>query len=117
MADFNNPFPDSGAKFWTVMAGIAGSMLSLRTLVDASPWMRMLSACSSFTLAFFTTPFIARVVGAGEDGERLIALIGAFLGVNILAGVAVFGVKWREDPAAAMAWLFSILTAWRGVPK
>lgn len=114
MADFNDPLPGSGVSFWTMAAAAVGSLLTLRTLVDSSPTTRAMSVLGSWALSFFATPGVAEWLGATHRQERIIALVIAFLGVNILAGLATFSEKWRADPQAAIAWAWSL---WRGGPK
>ena len=114
MSDFNDPLPGSGVSFWTMAAAAAGSLLTLRTLVDSSPVTRGLAVLSSWGLSFFTTPGVAEWIGATKNGERIVALLIAFLGANILAGLFTFTEKFRVDPQAAAAWAWSL---WRGGPK
>lgn len=109
--DANDPLPGSGVSFWTMMAAAVGSLLTLRTLVDSGPTTRAVSVVSAWGLSFFTTPGIVEWLGASHKQERIIALLVAFLGVNLLAGLATFAEKWRADPQAAFAWLWSL---WRG---
>jgi hypothetical protein len=114
MADFNEPLPGSGVSFWTMAAAAVGSLLTLRTLVDSSPTTRAMAVLGSWGLSFFATPAAAEWLGASHKQERIIALVIAFLGVNILAGLATFSEKWRADPQAAITWAWSL---WRGGPK
>ena len=114
MNDFNDPLPGSGVSFWTMMAAAVGSLLSLKTLVDSSPTTRALAVVSAWGVSFFGTPALVEWLGASHKQERIIALLLAFLGVNFLAGLATFAEKWRNDPQAAFAWLWSL---WRGGPK
>lgn len=114
MSDFNDPLPGSGVSFWTMAAAAAGSLMTLRTLVDSSPMTRGVAVLSSWGLSFFTTPAAAEYLGASHKGERLIALLIAFLGANVLAGLFTFTEKFRVDPQAAAAWAWSL---WRGGPK
>lgn len=114
MSDFNDPLPGSGVSFWTMAAAAVGSLLTLRTLVDSSPMTRGLAVLSSWGLSFFTTPGVTEFLGATHRQERIIALLIAFLGANLLAGFATFAEKWRTDPQAAFEWLWSL---WRGRPK
>lgn len=111
MADLNDPLLGSGVSFWTMAAAAVGSLLTLRTLVDSKPYMRLLAVVSSWTLALVATPAVAEWLGATHKQERLVALLIAFLGMNILAGFGTFVEKWRVDPQAAFAWLWSL---WRG---
>ena len=111
MADLNDPLPGSGVSFWTMAAAAVGSLLTLRTLVDSNPFMRLAAVVSSWGLALFATPAIAEWLGASHKQERLVALLIAFLGMNVLAGLGTFVEKWRVDPQAAFAWLWSL---WRG---
>lgn len=114
MSDFNDPLPGSGVSFWTMAAAAVGSLLTLRTLVDSSPVTRGLAVLSSWGLSFFATPGVTEFLGASYKQERIIALLIAFLGANLLAGFATFAEKWRTDPQAALAWAWSL---WRGAPK
>ena len=114
MADLSDPLPGSGVSFWTMAAAAVGSLLTLRTLVDSSPWTRALAVAGSWSLSFFATPGVAESLGASPKQERIIALLIAFLGANLLAGFATFAEKWRTDPQAAFAWLWSL---WRGPPR
>jgi hypothetical protein len=116
MADWNDPLPGSNVGFWSIMACAAGSLLSLRTVVETTPAARMMSVAGSFMLAFFIGPAVAEHMGAKPSGnlERAIMLLTAFVGVNLLAGLATFLGKWRADPQAAVEWLFSL---WRGGPR
>lgn len=113
MADMNDPLPGSGVGFWSLLACAVGALLSLRTVVETTPAARMLSVAASFAAAFFLGPAIAEHLGAPRGGnlERAIMLLTAFVGVNVLAGVATFLTKWRTDPQAAIAWFMSL---WRG---
>ena len=113
MADWNDPLPGSNVSFWSIMACAAGSLLSLRTVVETTPLARMVSVLASFSLAFFVAPAIAEHMGAGAKLEKAIMLLTAFVGVNFLAGIATFLTKWRTDPTGALEWLLSL---WRG-PK
>jgi hypothetical protein len=96
-----------------MIAAAVGSLLTLRTLVDSSPTARAFSVVSAFCVSFSGTPALVEWVGATHKQERIMALLVAFLGVNLLAGLATFAEKWRQDPQAAAAWLFSL---WRGGP-
>ncbi len=113
MADLNDPIPGSGVGFWSIMACANGSLLSLRTVVEASPLARMVSVLASFSLAFFLGPAIAEHFGlrAGGNLERAVMLLTAFVGVNFLSGIATFFAKWKADPTAAVEWLISL---WKG---
>lgn len=114
MSDFNDPLPGSGVSFWTMAAAAAGSLLTLRTLVDSTPTKRGLAVLGSWGLSFFTTPGVTEFIGATHKQERIIALLIAFLGANILAGLFTFSEKWRIDPQSAFAWAWSLF---RGTPK
>ncbi len=114
MADMNDPLPGAGVSFWTMAAAAVGSLLTLRTLVDSSATTRGIAVLSSWGLSFFATPGVAEWLNASHKQERILALVIAFLGANILAGLGTFGEKWRQDPQAAIAWAWSL---WRGAPK
>src|SRR5437764_371437 len=103
MADLNDPLPGAGVGFWTILAAAAGSLLTLRPLIDAPPWARGMSVITSFLVGFYGAPYIAELLGASVKGERFIALIMAGVGVNVLAGFATFGVMWAKDPRGAVA--------------
>lgn len=109
--DTNDPLPGAGVSFWTMMAAAVGSLLTLRTLVDSSPTTRALSVVSAWGVSFFGTPPLVEWLGATHKQERIIALLVAFIGVNVLAGLATFAEKFRQDPQAAVTWLWSL---WRG---
>lgn len=111
MADMNDPLPGAGVSFWTMVAAAVGSLLTLRTLVDSNPLARAAAVVSSWALALLATPALAEWLGATHKQERLLALLVAFLGMNVLAGCWTFVEKWRADPQAAFAWLWSL---WRG---
>lgn len=113
MADLNDPLPGAGVSFWTMAAGLAGSLLSLRTLVESKPLARSLAVVGAWSLSFFATPAMVEWWSLGPKMERLAALLIAFLGVNLLAGVATFGAKWKDNPTAALEWALSL---WRGKP-
>lgn len=83
-------------------------------LVDSSPTARAFSVVSALCVSFFGTPALVEWLGASHKQERIIALLVAFLGVNLLAGLATFAEKFRHDPQVAVAWLFSL---WRGGPR
>ncbi len=112
--DMNDPLPGAGVNFWTMLGAAIGSLLSLRTLVDSNPTTRAISVVLSWCLAFIATPAATEWLGATHKQERVLSLLIAFLGVNILAGLATFSLKFRQDPQAAVAWLWSL---WRGGPK
>jgi hypothetical protein len=114
MADLNDPLPGSGVGFWTMAAAAAGSLLTLRTMVESSPTMRMLAVLGSWTTSFFATPAVVEYFSLGMKGERLVALLIAFVGVNVLAGIATFSEKFRQSPTLAIEWAVSLL---RGTPK
>lgn len=111
MADYNDPLPGSGVSFWSLTACLAGSLLSLRTVVDTTPLARMLAVASAFALAFFLGPAIAKYWQFGEEMKNGVMLLTAFLGVNVLAGLSIFSQKFMQDPRAAIEWAFSL---WRG---
>lgn len=111
MADLNDPIPGSGVSFWTMAAAAVGSLLTLRTLVDSSPIGRALSVLASWGLSFVCTPGVRELLNATHAQERIIALLLAFLGANLLAGLFTFSEKWRKDPQDAFSWLWSL---WRG---
>lgn len=113
MADLNDPIPGSGVSAWTMAAAAVGSLLTLRTLVDSSPFARGAAVLSSWGLAFVCTPGVREFFNLTHAQERIAALLIAFLGVNLLAGLATFAEKWRRDPQEALAWLWSL---WRGKP-
>ncbi len=96
-----------------MIAAAVGSLLTFRILVDSSPTARAFSVVSAFCVSFSGTPALVDWVGATHKQERIMALGVAFLGVNLLAGLATFAEKWRQDPQAAATWLFSL---WRGGP-
>lgn len=104
----NDPLPGAGVSFWTMAAGLAGSLLSLRTLVESKPLARSLAVVGAWSLSFFATPAIVEWWHLDPKAERLAALLIAFLGVNLLAGVATFGSKWKDDPTAALEWALSL---------
>lgn len=110
----NDPLPGAGVSFWTMAAALAGSLLSLRTLVESSPIARSASVVGAWSLSFFTTPAIVEYWSLSLKAERVVALMVAFLGVNVLAGLATFSIKFRENPTSAVDWLFSL---WRGRPS
>lgn len=114
MADMNDPLPGAGVSFWTMAAAAAGSLMTLRTLVDSSPMSRGAAVLSSWGLSFFTTPAVTEYLAASHKQERFIALLIAFLGANVLAGLFTFTEKFRVDPQSAFAWAWSL---WRGGPK
>lgn len=109
MADLNDPLPGAGVSFWTMAAALAGSLLSLRTLVESAPMARALAVVGAWSLSFFVTPAAVEHWGLSLKAERAVALIIAFLGVNLLAGIGTFGTKFRHDPAIAIDWLLSLL--------
>lgn len=109
MADLNDPLPGAGVSFWTMAACLAGSLLSLRTLVESTPTTRAVAVVGAFTTSFFLAPALAEAWALSPKGERAAGLVLAFLGVNLLAGVATFGRKFREDPGAALDWLISLV--------
>lgn len=111
MADMSDPLPGSGVSFWTMAASLAGSLLSLRTLVESAPMARALAVVGSWSLSFFMTPAAVEYWSLGLRTERAVALVIAFLGVNVLAGLATFTTKFRENPTSAVEWLMSL---WRG---
>ena len=113
MADMNDPLPGAGVSFWTMAAAAVGSLLTLRTLVDSSPITRGVAVLSSWGISFFATPAVTEWVGASHKQERILALLIAFLGANVLAGLFTFTEKFRVDPQAAFAWAWSL---WRGGP-
>jgi hypothetical protein len=111
MSDYNDPLPGAGVSFWTMAAAAVGALLTLRTIVDSNPFTRVAAVASAFGIALFATPAVSEYLGATHKQERLVALLIAFLGMNILAGLATFVEKWRVDPQAAFAWLWSL---WKG---
>ena len=114
MADLNDPIPGSGVSFWTMLAAAVGSLLTLRTLVDSSPFTRAIAVLSSWGIAFVCTPGVKELLGLTHAQERIAALLIAFLGANLLAGLATFAEKWRRDPQDAVTWLWSL---WKGKPN
>ena len=111
MADMNDPLPGAGVSFWTMAAAAVGSLLTLRTLVDSSPITRGIAVLSSWCISFFATPAVTEMLGASHKQERILALLIAFLGANVLAGLFTFTEKFRVDPQTAFAWAWSL---WRG---
>lgn len=111
MVDMNDPLPGSNVSFWTMAAALAGSLLSLRTLVESSPLGRMIAVASSWMVSFIMTPWVAEYFSLSLKAERAASLIIAFVGVNLLAGIGVFAGKFRESPTSAVEWLVSL---WRG---
>lgn len=109
MADMNDPLPGSGVGFWTIAAAAAGSLLSLRVLVESSPVVRAWSVCAAFMVGFFGAPWAAEALGWSAKGERGLAVLISFVGVNLLAGLGTFARKWATDPQAALAWAVSLL--------
>jgi hypothetical protein len=110
MADLSDPLPGSGLSTWSVVGALAGSLLSLRMLVDSNPWARAGSVVGSFTVALFVVPVLLERYALSEFETRLASLLVAFLGMSLLAGVWTFGEKWRRDGAAdAIAWLLSLI--------
>lgn len=109
MADLNDPLPGAGVSFWTMAAALAGSLLSLRTLVESAPMARAFAVIGAWSLSFFMTPVATEWWALSLKAERAVALIIAFLGVNILAGIGTFGTKFRADPASAIEWLLSLV--------
>lgn len=111
MTDMNDPLQGAGVSFWTMAAMAVGSLLTLRTVADSHPMTRMFAVLGSWAVAFFATPAVAEWLGASHKQERFLALVIAFVGVNVLAGLATFVEKWRADPQSAFSWLWSL---WRG---
>lgn len=111
MADYSDPLPGSGVSFWSLAACLAGSLLSLRTVVETTPMARMLSVASAFLLAYFLAPAISDYWGMGPKMERGTMLLVAFLGVNLLAGISIFSQKFMQNPREAIEWALSL---WRG---
>lgn len=111
MADMNDPLPGAGVSFWTMAAGLVGSLLSLRTLVESGPMARALAVIGAWSLSFFLTPMAAEWWALTVKAERAAALFIAFVGVNVLAGIGTFTTKFRADPTSAVEWLLSL---WRG---
>lgn len=111
MADMNDPLPGAGVSFWTMAAALVGSLLSLRTLVESGPTARALAVIGAWSLSFFATPVAAEYWSLTVKAERAVALLIAFIGVNVLAGIGTFTAKFRADPTAAVDWLMSL---WRG---
>jgi hypothetical protein len=70
----------------------------------------------SWGISFFATPALSEWLGATHKQERILALLVAFLGVNQLTGFATFTEKFRQDPQAAVAWLWSLWRGGRGTP-
>lgn len=113
MADYSDPLPGSGVSFWSLAACLAGSLLSLRTVVETTPLARMLSVASAFSLAYFIAPAISDYWQLGARMERGVMLLVAFLGVNLLAGASIFSQKFMQNPREAIEWAISL---WRGKP-
>lgn len=109
MADLNDPLPGAGVSFWTMAACLAGSLLSLRALVESAPTTRAVAVIGAFSTGFFLAPAVAEYWALSPKGERAAGLVLAFLGVNLLAGAATFGRKFKDDPASALDWLISLV--------
>ena len=73
--------------------------------------VRVWSVLAAFIVGFFGGPWAAEIFGRTANAERGFALVLAFVGVNVLAGLGTFALKWAKDPQAAVAWVFSL---WRG---
>lgn len=111
MADFNNPFADSGMTFLATLAAGAGAVLSLRAVNDISPWKRMVSVASTFALAYFTTPYIAEYLSLGPKGLVAISLLGALFGIHLVALGFTILDNLKTDPKGFISWAFDL---WRG---
>lgn len=109
MADMNDPLPGAGVSFWTMAAGLCGSLLSLRTLVESGPTARAMAVIGAWSLSFFVTPVAAEYWALSIKAERAAALLIAFVGVNVLAGVGTFAAKFRTDPTSAIEWVLSLM--------
>lgn len=115
--NMQDPFPGSGVSFWSIMAALAGALLSFRMLAEASPMARGVSVFSSFLFAFFVGPAIAEYLNVSLKTERAIMLLVAFAGVNLLAGVWVAGQKWKQDPRSVFEWVLSLLPKFKTPEK
>lgn len=116
MADVNDPNP----KVWYALAALAGSLLTLRALVEASAWVRVSSVLSSLVFGYYIgPPFARRIINLPADDVDAIAgvtLIVAFVGANLLAAVGEFMRRAARDPAAAISWVLSLVRGGPTVP-
>lgn len=109
VADLNDPVPGTGVSYYSTIAALVGSMLTLRFLVEASPRGRAVSVATAFCFTYFIGPSIAEYWQMSAKLERAMFLLLALISTNLLAGAWTFSDKFRQDPQSAVSWLLSIL--------
>jgi hypothetical protein len=113
MADFSDPLAGSGASFWSLAACAAGSLLSLRTMVETAPVARAASVLGSCAAAHYLGRGAEEMWHLGPAVRDCLMFLIAFMGINILCGLSVYAQKRAQNPEEAIAWLISL---WRGKP-
>lgn len=106
-----DPFGGS-MKFLPTLAAFAGAVLSLRSTNDIAPWARMVSVGSAFSISYFSSPHVARILGWHEgDGLVFVALCMALFGIHFIGIVFKLLDHAKVDPFGIFG---KLLDAWRG---
>lgn len=89
-----------GAKGVTILAGLAGAIVSLRYVKDLSPTRSAITVLSSAVLTTFVTPLATHIFGIPEVLSPGVSFLIGLCGLSLIGWVV-------SDPLA-------ILKAWRG---
>lgn len=116
MADLSDPVPGTPVSYYSVAAALAGAMMTLRFLVEASPRGRFGSVVSAFVFALFVGPALAELLKLTRLQNDAMMLALGFAATNLIAGAWTFLEKFRADPQAAISWLLSIVPWPRKAP-
>lgn len=116
MADLNDPIPGTPVSYYSMIAALVGSMMTLRFLVEASPRGRAAAVGTSFFFALFIGPALAEWLKLTRLQNDAMMLILGFTATNLIAGAWTFLDKFRTDPQAALTWLRTILPWSKGTP-
>ena len=88
-----------GVKYASLIAGLAGGVVSLNYLKDLKRWQAVLAVATGALFAGYATPFIAHVFGGIPlAAENSLAFILGLTSMNIIPGIIHLSEKFRDKP-------------------
>ena len=85
-------------EFWPALFGLAGSLVSLRYLVEATPTGRTVSVIISFIAQQALVPAAAEVFHWGPNVTAGAAFVIGFLAANLLGALWTASAGLRDAP-------------------
>ena len=88
-----------GVKYASLIAGLAGGVVSLNYLKDLKRWQAILAVITGALFAGYATPFIAHIFGGIPlAAENSLAFILGLTSMNIIPGLIHLSEKFRDKP-------------------